>query len=101
MNRVNSYFEYRIPILKNITKENHPFVADIRENTNVKLANGNITQSRWIQFKIPIFPEYYEGTKYSNFFNAINGISDLKTIRFVKDGNQGFFKSSNLEICNT
>ena len=44
MNRVNSYFEYKIPILKNITKENHPFVSDIRENSNVKLANGNITQ---------------------------------------------------------
>ena len=90
MNRVNSYFEYRIPILKNITKENHPFVADIRENSNVKLANGNITQSRWIQFKIPIFPEYYEGTKYSNFFNAVNGISDLKTIRFVRMAIKGF-----------
>ena len=90
MNRVNSYFEYKIPILKNITKENHPFVSDIRENSNVKLANGNITQSRWIQFKIPIFPEYYDGTKYSNFFNAVNGISDLKTIRFVRMAIKGF-----------
>ena len=92
MNRVNSYFEYRIPILKNISKENHPFVSDIRENSNVKLPNGNITNSRWIQFKIPIFPEYYDGTKYSNFFKAINGISDLKTIRFIRLAVKGFSK---------
>ena len=31
MNRVDSYFEYKVPILKNITKENHPFVSDIRK----------------------------------------------------------------------
>ena len=90
MNRVNSYFEYRIPLLKNITKDNHPFVSDIRENSSVKLANGNTSQSRWIQFKVPIFPEYYEGTRYSNFFNAINGISDLKTIRFIRLAIKGF-----------
>ena len=90
MNRINSYFEYKIPILKNITMENHPFVSDIRENNNVKLSNGNITKSRWIQFKIPIFPEYYDATKYSNFFNAVNGISDLKTIRFIRMAVQGF-----------
>ena len=90
MNRVNSYFEYRIPLLKNITKDNHPFVSDIRENSSVKLANGNISKSRWIQFKVPIFPEYYEGTRYSNFFNAIKGISDLKTIRFIRLAIKGF-----------
>ena len=90
MNRVDSYFEYKVPILKNITKENHPFVSDIRENSNVKLANGSINNSRWIQFKIPIFPEYYEGTKYSSFFNAINGITDLKTIRFIRLAVKGF-----------
>ncbi len=90
MNRVNSYFEYRIPLLKNITKDNHPFVSDIRENNSVKLANGNVSQSRWIQFKIPIFPEYYEGTRYSNFFSAINGISDLKSIRFIRIAVKGF-----------
>ncbi|MAT79906.1 MAG: cell surface protein SprA [Flavobacteriales bacterium] len=90
MNRINSYFEYKIPILKNITKENHPFVSDIRENNNVKLSNGNITKSRWIQFKIPIFPEYYDTNRYSNFFNAVNGISDLKTIRFIRMAIRGF-----------
>ena len=92
MNRINSYFEYRIPILKNITKENHPFVSDIRENNNVKLPNGKITSSRWIQFKIPIFPEYYQGTKYSSFFKAVNGINDLKTIRFIRLAVTGFSK---------
>ena len=98
MNRVDSYFEYKLPILKNITKENHPFVSDIRENSNVKLANGSITKSRWIQFKIPIFPEYYEGTKYGSFFNAINGITDLKTIRFIRLAVKGFSNQLLLDL---
>ena len=65
---------------KNITKENHPFVSDIRENSNVKLANGNITQSRWIQFKIPI----------QNYSEKVGTIEDFKSIRFIRTFFTGF-----------
>ena len=50
MNRINSYFEYRVPIRRFNTKENNPFISDVRENTNVQLANGGTTSSRWVQF---------------------------------------------------
>ena len=90
MNRVNSYFEYRIPIFKNITKENHPFVSDIRVNNSVTLSNGDNIKSRWIQFKVPIFPEHYEGTRFNQYFRRINGINDLKSIRFIRLAVKGF-----------
>ena len=32
MNTINSYFEYRVPISKNMTVGNHPFITDVREN---------------------------------------------------------------------
>ena len=59
MNTIDSYFEYRIPIQKNMKVGSHPFIADVRVNNNVELANGDRTTSRWLQFKIPIVPEYY------------------------------------------
>ena len=84
MNRINSYFEYKIPLFKNMSKDNHPFVADVRENNNVKLPNGNNINSRWILFKVPIFKEYYEGKSINQYFNSINGINDLKSISFIR-----------------
>ena len=98
MNRINSYFEYRIPIRKYNTKQNNPFISDVRENTNVQLANGSTTSSRWLQFKIPIFPEYYEGTNFSNYFDRVNGISDLKSIRFIRMVLNGFQSQTTLRF---
>ena len=98
MNKINSYFEYRIPIRKFNTRENNPFISDVRENVNVQLANGGTTNSRWLQFKIPIFPEYYEGTSFSSYFNRINGISDLKSIRFIRMVLNGFQSQTTLRF---
>ena len=36
MNRINSYFEYRIPLTKNMNSENSPFIVDSR-TTEIKL----------------------------------------------------------------
>jgi cell surface protein SprA len=49
------------------------YITDIR-NTQVTLPNGEITDSRWIQFKIPVTqPE-----------NTIGNISDFRSIRFMR-----------------
>lgn len=52
MNTINSYYEYRVPISGNISR-NDQFVNDIREVTT-EAPNGQQVRSRWIQFKIPI-----------------------------------------------
>ncbi|MGA0277519.1 MAG: cell surface protein SprA, partial [Candidatus Kariarchaeum pelagius] len=46
MNRINSYFEYRIPLTKNMNSENSPFIIDSR-TSEIKLANGNTSKSKW------------------------------------------------------
>lgn len=84
MNTIDSYFEYRIPILRNMTTDNHPFVSDVRDNVEVTLPNGEITKSRWIQFKIPLNKDYYTGTSFGTYFDAVNGINDLRSIRFMR-----------------
>ena len=41
MNTIDSYFEYHVPIAKNMQVGNHPFVTDVRENIKVNAPNGD------------------------------------------------------------
>ena len=77
-NTINSYFEYRIPIRPNIDRTD-PFVNDIRE-LDVETPNNSTVRARWIQFKIPI----------REFDNAIGGITDLRSISFMRMYMTGF-----------
>jgi cell surface protein SprA len=72
MNTINAYYEYSIDMKPDMTVGQN-FISDIR-NTQVKLANGNSTEARWIQFKIPV--KQYE--------NKIGSISDFNSIRFMR-----------------
>ena len=84
MNTIDSYFEYKIPIERNMTVGSHPFVTDVRENVQVELPNGQSLTTRWIQFKVPIDKSYYEGTSFQSYFERINDIQDLRSIRFMR-----------------
>ena len=84
MNTIDSYFEYRVPIQKGMTVGNHPFITDVRENVKVQAPNGDEISTRWIQFKIPIQKSYYENTSFGTYFDAINAIEDLRSIRFMR-----------------
>ena len=84
MNTIDSYFEYRIPIRKDMNVGNHPFVTDVRENINVTLPNGRSITTRWIQFKVPIDKSYYLETNFKDYYQNINGIEDLRSIRFMR-----------------
>ena len=90
MNTIDSYFEYKIPIEKNMRVGGHPFVTDVRENVNVELPNGQTLVARWIQFKVPIDKNYYQGTNFAPYFNTVNGIQDLRSVRFMRMVLSGF-----------
>lgn len=78
MNTINAYYEYSIDMKPNMEiGENN--ITDIR-NTQVTLPNGNTTDTRWIQFKIPI----------SQPQNTIGSISDFASIRFMRMFMTGF-----------
>ncbi len=79
MNTVNSYFEYRIPIRPNTTIDDQ-YVTDIKEGVTPALPNGNQLNRRWIQYKIPL----------SEFSNALGGISDFRSISFMRMYLTGF-----------
>ena len=90
MNTIDSYFEYRVPIFKSMQVGNHPFITDVRENIKVNTPNGDEFTTRWIQFKIPIQKTYYENTSFEPYFEAINEINDLRSIRFMRMLLSGF-----------
>lgn len=90
MNTIDSYFEYRIPISKSMGVGNHPFITDVRENVKVSVPNGQEITTRWIQFKVPVQKGYYEDTQFDEYFEAINNIEDLRSIRFMRMVLKGF-----------
>ncbi|WP_396632214.1 cell surface protein SprA [Maribacter sp. R86514] len=82
MNTVNSYYEYRIAIKPNTTI-NDEYVTDIIEGTasdDVRIPNGDDVNYRWIQYKIPL----------SDFTDAVGGITDFRSISFMRMYMTGF-----------
>ncbi|WP_437397459.1 cell surface protein SprA [Flagellimonas lutimaris] len=79
MNTVNSYYEYRIQIKPNTTIDDK-YVTDIREGLTPTLPNGTQLNRRWIQYKIPL----------SDFTDAVGGISDFRSISFMRMYLTGF-----------
>ncbi len=81
MNTVNSYYEYRIQIKPNTTV-NDQYVTDIREGvaSGNRVPNGTEVNYRWIQYKIPL----------SDFTDAVGGITDFRSISFMRMYMTGF-----------
>ena len=74
MNTVESYFEYEIDITPTqLTADANPYITDVRER-DITLQNGEPSTVRWVQFKIPV----------SNPTRAVNGITDFRSIRFMR-----------------
>ena len=79
MNTINSYFEYEIPFFQGMNIDNNRYITDVKELTTT-LRNGQELPVRWLQFKVPIF----EPT------NAVGGIADFRSIRFIRMFLTGF-----------
>jgi cell surface protein SprA len=80
MNTINAYYEYGINIHPGMQIGIDKYVTDIREISNAALPNSETTTARWIQFKIPV----------SQPDNVIGGISDFRSIRFMRLFMTGF-----------
>ncbi|MEH6763868.1 MAG: cell surface protein SprA [Aequorivita antarctica] len=76
MNTIDSYFEYNVPF-KNVNgqldTDNNKYVTDVKLQQITTPDNSTI-DVRWVQFKVPI----------SKPDQAINGISDFRSIRFMR-----------------
>lgn len=73
MNESESYFQYRIDFTRNMRVGTNNIIS-IQDIDAVKLPNGNSAPERWYQFKIPI----------QNYDRRVGGISDFRSIRFLR-----------------
>jgi cell surface protein SprA len=82
MDEINAYYEYGIDIKPNMVVGQN-FITDITPLIKIdasEVPNGVETEVRWIQFKIPVSkPE-----------STIGGISDFRSIRFMRMFMTGF-----------
>ena len=74
MNTVNSYFEYNIPIEPGMDQSTNSYITDVKDVQGITLPNNEVIDARWVQFKIPL----------SSPDRAVNGISDFRSIRFMR-----------------
>ena len=72
LNEGESYFQYRIDLKPNMQVGTNNIIST--EDTIVKLPNGTSERELWYQFKIPI----------ENYDHAVGGISDFRSIRFMR-----------------
>lgn len=90
MNTINAYYEYTIDIQPNM-QEGQSYVTNVMHTTAEFSGQGpngeTSTPARWIQFKVPIV----EGT-------SIGGISDLRSIRFMRMYLTGFSEEVTLRF---
>ena len=87
MNTVDSYFEYGIDITPGMNPDNSDYVTDVKEIT-VTTQNNQEIPVRWIQFRVPL----------SEYTEAVNGISDFRSIRFMRMYMSGFQQQTTLRF---
>lgn len=78
LNEAEDYYQYRIDLTPNMEVGKNYVVN--KQESNVKLLNGNIEKETWYQFKIPI-------REYSN---KVGNIADFRSIRFMRMFLSGF-----------
>ena len=89
MNTIDSYFEYEVPVFRNMSVDNNTsavtgidedYITDVKTVTTT-MQNGESIDVRWVQFKVPL-------STNSQF--SVNGISDLRSVRFMRMYLSGF-----------
>ncbi|SHI89265.1 protein involved in gliding motility SprA [Mesonia phycicola] len=83
MNTIDSYFEYEVPVFRNMSVDNNTssitgidedYITDVKTVTTT-MQNGESIDVRWVQFKVPLS---------TNSEYSVNGISDLRSVRFMR-----------------
>ena len=78
LNENEQYFQYRIDLKPNMDVGENYIVN--KQISSVKFPNNTVRQETWYQFKVPI----------REFTNRVGGISDFKSIRFMRMFLNGF-----------
>jgi cell surface protein SprA len=78
LSEVESYYQYRVDLYPGMDVGNSYIIN--KQQSQVKLPNGAIENETWYQFKVPI----------REFNDRVGGISDFRSIRFMRMFMHGF-----------
>ncbi|MEO6882984.1 MAG: cell surface protein SprA, partial [Bacteroidia bacterium] len=81
MNQDEGYYEYKVNLTPSSMGVGQNFITDIEPGQGTK-ADGTPANVKWYQIKIPI----------QNYNSVVGGISDFKSIRFIRMYFKGFDK---------
>ncbi len=90
LNETEAYFRYKLKLLPKEMEVGKNFINSIT-TASVVLPNGNTEEVKWYQIKIPV---------NASSRVAINGISDFKSIRFMRVVLKGFQDSVILRMAS-
>ncbi len=74
MSETESYFQYKVSLRKQDLVVGKNFIVDRAIDSTMTTKGGDIPKAAWYQFRIPI----------SEYEQAVGGIQDFKTIRFMR-----------------
>ena len=82
LNENEEYFQYRVPLFKGMSAENHPYIVTQEgpKSYNDQVNNILFEDITWYQFRIPI----------RDFDDKIGGIPDFNSIQFIRMFMTGF-----------
>lgn len=86
MNTIDSYFEYKLNVTPSKLNIDNDLIVDTKVVQRV-MPNGNNETINWYQFRIPI-----------SAATSVNGISDLRSIRFARMYLTGFNEKTTLRF---
>lgn len=89
LNEYEKYFQYKVAIHPDSMMVGRNYITD-SYSSNVTLANGDVENVTWYQFKIPI-KEYDED-------NVVGNIRNFKSIRFIRMFMTNFEKEKHLRF---
>lgn len=87
LNELDRYYEYKVSLRPQDLQVGQNFIVAKRE-AEVRLRNGQTSRVNWYQFKVPL----------GQYSSAIGGISDLRSMRFMRLYLKGFAEQTNLRF---
>ncbi|MCY4161811.1 MAG: cell surface protein SprA [Flavobacteriaceae bacterium] len=90
MNTSERYFQYRIPISRNMNPKNHPYIVQVRHSSRNLSTHGNQFEARWLLFRIPIDPNFGQTPQNNPLIKSIGEINSFQSLRYMRMLLKGF-----------
>lgn len=91
LSEYEKYYEYHVSLRPELLGVGKQYIAQ-EYVTKVKLANGELVDVKWYQFKIPI--------RDPNAYQKVGGVRNFKSIRFVRLYMTGFKQETHLRLAS-